>query len=664
MLSTKRVAALSAVLLALNVWIAWRLFTTEYLDQMSSLAGIYIGMARYAAAHWRHLGWWPLWFCGMPLANVYEPSLPLSAALLTRLGGLGAARSYHIVVGCFYCLGPVTLFWLALRLSRNAWASFATGLLYSLASPSAWLVGAIRQDIGGAFHARRLHTAVHYADSPHMAGLTLVPLAMLALDFALERRTIPAYALAACALAAVPLTNIPAATVLALAVISYGLACGASEWARRWITAACFAVFGYLMIGPAMPPSTIATLFANTQGMQPENEFGGRHLVALLVIAGMTAALVRLFARFAVPRGLQFFLLLFFFTGSIALGNYWFGLTLIAQPTRFQLALEMGLAGAAMLGAQWLLRRWRRVQYLAMAAFAVFCTFQTHNYRAYARGLLQPIDITRRSEYKIARWLDGNSPGGRAFLLGSSALWLNAFTDTPQVAGCCLQGILPNGGVLAHYEVGSDDGAGGREVAVSLAWLQALGATTIAVTGPRSTDEYKDYHHPAKFDGHLKELWRGGDDVIYEVPQRSPTLAHAVEAKDLVPRFPENGIDTAPLMPYVAAIEDGARPKLEERWTNPSEAVIRGALGPQDVISVQTAYHPGWHASVNGSSRAVGSDGLGFLAISPQCSGDCVVHLSYDGGAEMRVMRCLSLLTVMAAVAWFLWKCARPAVRR
>src|ERR1039457_6496583 len=105
MLSTKRVAALSAVLLALNVWIAWRLFTAEYLDQMSSLAGIYIGMARYAAAHWRHLGWWPLWFCGMPLANVYEPSLPLSAALLTRLRGLGGAGADQPAVGGVYLLG-------------------------------------------------------------------------------------------------------------------------------------------------------------------------------------------------------------------------------------------------------------------------------------------------------------------------------------------------------------------------------------------------------------------------------------------------------------------------------------------------------------------------------------------------------------------------------
>ncbi len=652
MLSPKRVAVLSAGLLALNVWIAWRLFNSQYLDEMSSIAGIYIAMGRYAAAHWPHIAWWPLWFGGMPIGNVYEPALHLVTAALTGLGGMNAARAYHMATGCAYCLGPVTLFWLALRLSRNLWASLATGLLYSLASPSAWLAGAIRADIGGPFHASRLHAAVHYADSPHMAGLTLVPLAILALDFALERRTLPAYALAACAMAAVPLTNIPAAIVLAFAVVAYVVACGAVDARRRCIAAAALAVGGYLLIGPAMPPSTVFTLLDNTQRMQPQNAFGLRHLVALAIVAGLTVALSRMCERFAIPRAVRFFLLLFFFTGCIALGSFWFGLTLLAQPTRFQVAMEMGMAGTLVLGAEWLIGGRTYARNAAFGVFVAFCAFQVPAYRAYAHDLIQRIDVAKTSQYKIARWIDAHSPGGRTFLLGSTAWWLNAFTDTPQVAGCCLQGILKNGGVLAHYQVGSDDNAAGREFEISLAWMQALGATTVAVNGPRSTDEYHDYHHPAKFEGRLRELWRDGDDVIYEVPQRSPALAHAVEVKDLITRFPENGLDIAALAPYVAAIEDPAKPKLEERWTNPSEAVITGPLGPKDLISVQVSYHPGWRASVGGSSRAVESDGLGFLTISPHCSGTCEVRLSYDGGAEMKIMWGMSFLTVVLAACW------------
>ena len=190
--------------------------------------------------------------------------------------------------------------------------------------------------------------------------------------------------------------------------------------------------------------------------------------------------------------------------------------------------------------------------------------------------------------------------------------------------------------------------------------MQAMGATLIAVTGPRSADDYHDYHHPGKFDGRLRELWRDGDDVIYEVPQRSPTLSHVVEAKDLIARFPENGLDIAALRPYVAAIGDPGKPLLAERWPNPSEAVIGGALGPRDLISVQVSYHPGWHASVRGASRAVGSDGLGFLTVAPGCSGNCEVHLYYDGGAEMKIMWSLSFLTVAAAACRrFLWPLGR-----
>jgi hypothetical protein len=649
--SLKRVAALSMGLAALNAWIAWRLFTTEYLDEMNSLAGIYIGFARYAAAHWPHLSWWPLWFCGMPFANAYQPAFHLAVAGFSALSGLSAARSYHFLTGCAYCLGPVTLFWLVSRLGRNVWAGFAAGLLYSLASPSAWLAGAISQDLGGPFFPLRLQVAVRYADTPHMAGLALVPLAILALDYALTRRTFAGYALAVSAFAAVPLTNIPAAMVLAMAAIAYGLACGAEDWPRRWAVMAAIAVAAYLPIGPALPPSTIHTMLANTQGMEPENAFGLRHLAALPVLAALTAGLVWLSGRMALPRALRFFILLSFFAGAITLGNYWFDWTLIAQPRRFEHALDLGTTGAAVLLGQWALAKWKRWRHPALACFAAFCIFQVYNCRAYARSLLKPIEITSRSEYKIARWLDRNSPGGRAFLLGSSAFWLNAFTDVPQVAGCCGQGELQKGSAIAYYQVGSDDGAAGREVEVSQIWLEALGATTIAVTGPRSTDEYRDYHHPWKFQGRLRELWREGDDAIYEVPRLSPSLAHVVEARDLVSRMPVNGIDLAPLLPYVAAIEDPAKPRLEERWASPSEAVLQGSLRPEDRIGVQVAYHPGWHASVNGAGRVVAADGLGFLTIAPRCSGECAVRLFYDGGAEMRCMWWLCLPAALAGAA-------------
>ncbi|MBZ5584661.1 MAG: hypothetical protein LAQ30_21115 [Acidobacteriia bacterium] len=653
MVSWKRVATVSVCLLAVNVWIAWRLFTSEYLNEMSSLAGIYIGMARYLAAHWPHVGWWPLWFCGMPFANVYPPGLHVTVAAFAALSGFDAARAYHFVTGAAYCLGPVTLFWLVTRLTRSAWTGACAGLLYSVASPAAWLVGPVRHDLGGALFANRLRAMAVYADSPNVAGLTLVPLAILALDWAVERRTFGSFVLAACAFAAVPLTNIPAAMALAFAVVAYLLAYGtAASWTGRTGTAAGAAVLGYLLIAPALPPSTVWNMLVRTQQMEPENAFAPRHWAMLAAVAALTAALRWLLGRARAPRALRFFALLSLFMGAVTLGKYWLGVTMLAQPTRFQHVMEMGLIGSAAVGAAWLIGERRRLRFAAVAALALFCAFGAYDFRAFAKRTLLRIDITKTSEYKIARWLDRHPGGGRAFLLGSSAFWLNAFGDTPQVAGCCLQGMLQNAGRYAHYEVGSDDGAGDRAFEVSMAWLQALGVSRIAVTGPGSTDAYKDYHHPWKFEGRLPELWRGGDDAIYEVPQRAPGLAHVVLPEELTARFPEDGIDIKALAPYVAALEDPGKPLLEERWNSPSEAVLRGSLSPRDVISVQVSYHPGWHATAAGARLPVSADALGFLTIAPRCSGDCAVRLFYDGGAEMRLLKWLWALTVALVVVW------------
>ena len=400
MLSPKRVAALSAGLLALNVWIAWRLFNSQYLDEMSSIAGIYIAIGRYAAAHWPHIAWWPLWFGGMPIGNVYEPALHLVSATLIGAGGLGPARAYHVAVGLAYCLGPVTLFWLALRLSRNLWASLATGLLYSLASPSAWLVGAIRDDIGGPGHASRLHAAVHYADSPHMAGLTLVPLAILAFDFALERRTMWPYALAACAMAAVPLTNIPAAIVLAFAVIAYVVACGAREQRRRSDYGG--GLGGGRILSDWSGHAAIHCFHAARQ--YPEDAAGERVRPAPPGRAcdcrrPDSRALQAVRAMRDSPRG-PVLLSAFLFHGLYCARQFLVPSYAARAADPFSGRHGDGDGGNHGSGVQWLLTRWRRAQILAFAAFAAFCVFQVPIYRAYAHDLIQRIESPRGASTK------------------------------------------------------------------------------------------------------------------------------------------------------------------------------------------------------------------------------------------------------------------------
>src|SRR5579863_10083845 len=133
-----KTTALAALLFAISFYTCRELFHIEYLRHMGSIEGAYIGISRYALAHWRDLTWFPLWYEGIPYLNTYPPLLHLGVALIACVRCISAAHAYHWTTALAYCLGPVTLFAMVNRLSGSRWAGFTAGLLYSTLSPSAW----------------------------------------------------------------------------------------------------------------------------------------------------------------------------------------------------------------------------------------------------------------------------------------------------------------------------------------------------------------------------------------------------------------------------------------------------------------------------------------------------------------------------------------------
>lgn len=87
--------ALAAAIFALNVYMCWGLFGVEYLRYMGSMDGVFIGLARYAANHWRDLTWFPLWHLGMPYQNTYPPLLHWTVAAFASLSGFSVAHAFH-----------------------------------------------------------------------------------------------------------------------------------------------------------------------------------------------------------------------------------------------------------------------------------------------------------------------------------------------------------------------------------------------------------------------------------------------------------------------------------------------------------------------------------------------------------------------------------------
>src|SRR6202034_575266 len=265
----------------------------------------------------------------------------------------------------------------------------------------------------------RLHTVVGYADSPHVSSLTLIPLAILALDWALEKRRPIYYVAAALALAAVPLTNWPGTIVLAFAVIAYGLSLGWGNRLRGWALIIAMSALGYGFAIPWAPPSTILTTVADTQTFELVNEFGSHHLLYAAVLILCTLILLRVFSAARVPGYLRFFLLFFFYMAAITLAYYWLGVTLLAQPHRFHLAMEMGCILSLVFVARLLPPRPPPLRKPVAAAFAIVCVVQFVHYRNYSRELVRAIDMTKTSEYKTARWFDEQMRDSRGMVWGS-----------------------------------------------------------------------------------------------------------------------------------------------------------------------------------------------------------------------------------------------------
>jgi hypothetical protein len=116
---------------------------------------------------------------------------------------------------------------------------------------------------------------------------------------------------------------------------------------------------------------------------------------------------------------------------------------------------------------------------------------------------------------------------------------------------------------------------------------------------------------------------------------------------DLVHDPPRDGLDTAQLERYVAALDSPAYPEAKWRWTSRSSAAIATTIAQGQVVSTQVTYHPGWHAIARGVPQPVSKDGLGFLVVKPACQGACEITLSFDGGREWRITCALSLAVTL-----------------
>jgi hypothetical protein len=598
-------------LFALNAALNIPLFEPGEMPYRDSIEGGYAAMARFFSAHPNPWGWNPTQYCGLPAQFTYVPGLPYLAAAASRLASsLDIDHVYRIVASTFACLGPATLFLFAVHFTGSRWWALAIALAYTFFSPSYYLIHTIDVDRGTAYLPWRLQVLVKYGEGPHNAGLTIIPLALVAVWEAGVGQGFRRIFVAALLLAAVALTNWVAALALAFCCLTLLLALAGSWNATGFRATRIFAAagLGYGLACFWLTPSFIRTIAFNW----PIDAFNYRlNWPQLFLLSGLPLAVVlaRVFLARLFPDlyYLRFVTLTSFTFLWIVLWFYWGALNTVPESRRYALEMEMFLWLAIF---EWLRLVMRAavvpLRYFAIyTALAVFLSGWGQARKFCTQGFANRLPAPRQStiEYRVAERLAALRPQGRVFASGGLRFRLNSWFDIPQVGGSFESGLNTRVPLDFAYQIRT-----GENVSDIVRQLETLGVEYLVVHGPKSREHYRDFRSPHKFDGALEKVWSEEDDVIYRVPFSS--LAHPLTAT----------------------------------WSGASDLWAQGPIPEGRLASIQVNHDPGWRAEQDGQPIPIERDLLGFLVLRAHASPMAHIHLSYRGRPEQYIMAALSAI--------------------
>jgi hypothetical protein len=653
--------ALSVFLL--NVLVNAPLFMPGDLPFRGSIEAGYVGMARFLSEHPNPWGWNPLPYCGLPTQFMYVPNLPYVAALFMHLVPHAAPDTvFRTIVSLMTCLGPVTLFFFALYFTGSRKWAFATAIVYSLLSPSYALFPAVEKDRGIAQMAWRVKVLAKYGEGPHNTGLTLLPLALLALWRAAKGRGYPLILGSALLLAAIPLTNWVAAFGLAISCALMLLA-APGETDFRYARTLAAAGLAYLLACFWLTPSFVKTIAFNW----PVDSYAYKvHQMQAWSLAGMIGSIVVVRAAFWFLGGsfyFRFVTLCSIAFGWVATAYYVFGLDTVPESHRYAIEFELFLALAVMEAFRLTLRNPNStVRLCAMGTAGVMLlvgapqlwAIATQGWDAWA-----PAPPESSIEYQLAHWIDQHPPVGRVFATGGLRFRLNSWFDIPQIGGGFETGLQDRIPVDVAYHIRVGNGPWrGHEGEETLLELKALGAQYVVIHGAKSREYYHDFLRTERITANLQPVFHIEDDSIYALPVRS--LAHLIRPEELpnanVVLYPQS------LSRYVAAIEDASRPLIKLEWKDASTLTVSGDVRAGELIALQINSAPGWRALQEGREVPIETDRLGFMVLHPAASPSTQIEVHYRGTGEQRAMAAISVLSWLSALGAFLWVSGKRVV--
>ncbi|MSV27906.1 MAG: hypothetical protein EXQ52_04060 [Bryobacterales bacterium] len=621
-----------------------------------SIEGGYASMLRFIAAHPNPWGWNPAQYCGMPTALIYLPLVHyLAAPLLWIVPGLDAAHAHRIVTTAFACLAPVSVFFFVRYFTRSRWWAFGAALSYTFFSPLYGLIEAISRDRGDVYLPWRLQVLVKYGEGPHTVGLALLPPALVAIWSAGASPGFRRLLIAAMMAAAVALTNWVAALALTLSVAAMLLTAAGmrKESGFRISRVIAAGALAWLLAAFWMTPAFIRNIAFNWTTDSLNFDL---RTPQYALLGGCVASLVllRLILLRYLPREtyLCFVTLACLLFGWIVQVRYSYGIDTIPESHRYALEFSMFLLLALFAWFRLAMRSGNGVtRFCAIGPAAVMLITGAPDALTYvsrSHEKWKPVPKEQTVEYRLARWLDERHPAGRVMASGGLRYRLNMWFDIPQVGGAFESGLSNRIPHQMAFRVRTGTGsAPGEEGRNAIVMMKSLGVEYVVVHGPASKEHYRDYKHPAEFEGLLEQVYREEGDVIYRIPFTS--LAHLVRPDQLPGEF-LRGYEPE-LARYVAAIGDNSVARLRVEWQGTRSLAIEGPIQAGHVISLQVSFDPGWTATQAGHSIRIDRDNIGFMVLHPAPASSARIEMRYNGTREQHLTALISALAWAGSIA-------------
>ncbi len=638
----------AVALFAVQALLIAPLFTGEFTRYRGSIEAAYITDARFIVDHFPDLTWNPFWYLGFPFEWFYTPLLPALVALVGKLIG-DVPAAYRLVAASGYALGPAALYVATRTVARSRIAAIFAALAFIFLPSVSYLLPGLQGD-ATAFSGAALPppwslvALVEYGEGPHVLSLSLALLALAAGARYIRAPSGARLLIAVLAVIAVALTNLigvlGAAVFLGLVPASERIG-GRAEgrYARLFVIGA---LAGLLSMGWYSLGFIRAVFGFSTPG---GGDGGTSYLWLPVVLIAALAGVAWLDRR--LPEGGALAVGWVAVFGAIVVARQFGSISLAPQPIRYALELDAAAAVAIGIAIAWALRKpavFQRGAARAAAGIALASVVVAVGAGGWltVRERLGP-DLAWRdwSERRVATWLSEHlGPGERAYLTGDHAFWADVFADVPQVRGGVDFAFSNPWWAHVTYQVNN-----GTDADISQQWMAALPVRYIVVTGPASSEIYRDFADAKKFDGHLPVVFDQGGVRIYEVARAGDPRLMVARVADLAP--PTSAIDRDAISAYVKRMAEGRSPTmLETRGLGGWRAEVDVREGEQVVL--RQAYDTGWRATVDGHTASVRADPIGQLAVDV-APGHHVVELEHSVHTDFIAGLTVALI---AAVLW------------